>query len=235
MSTALEIYACKIDKRVTDSEFYPLLEFVDPFKKESIRRFRRWQDAHLSLFADLLVRVIIGQKEKINNKEVIFLTGPYGKPVLSGRPHIQFNVSHSGDWVVCAIDSSEVGIDIEQIADVDLSISEQFFSGDEHEDILKSASPLERFFDFWTIKESYLKFIGMGLSEPLNSFSVCFLPDGRIQIRKSGIPLPDLHFKQYRGCEGYKLAVCCKHHEFPDECILTTPAEIVRSIKGIKR
>lgn len=232
MNSALEIYVCKIAERLPEAEICLLLDFIDPAKKERIRRFRRWEDAHLSLLADLLVRAIVGQREHIRNKDISFSTGSYGKPVLSYRSDIHFNVSHSGDWVACAIDSGEVGIDIEQIADADLSISEQFFSGDEYKDILASACPVERFYEYWTIKKSYLKFIGKGLSEPLNSFNVRILPDGRIQLEKSGVPASNLHFKQYGACDGYKLAVCCEHSTFPGECIFITPQEIGRLIRA---
>jgi 4'-phosphopantetheinyl transferase len=233
MSSTLAIYACHIDKRLPEKEINQLLEFIDPAKNERILRFRNWQDAHLSLFADLLVRVAAWQREKIRNRDITFFNDVYGKPVFSSQPHIHFNVSLSGRWVVCGIDSSETGIDIERIDDVDLSLSEHFFSADEHKDILGSIDPLGRFFDYWTLKESYLKFVGKGLSEPLNSFTVCLLPHDRIQIRIMGVPVEGVHFKQYYIAEGYKLAVCCKHRKFPAECIFTTQTEIGRIIKKI--
>ena len=59
---SVEICAFNLGERLTELEWCRLLEFIDPAKKERIRRFRRWQDAHLSLFADLLVRVVIGQR-----------------------------------------------------------------------------------------------------------------------------------------------------------------------------
>lgn len=100
----------------------------------------------------------------------------YGKPFLVDYPHLCFNLSHSGDWVTCIVGNSEVGIDVEQIRKVEgiEKISQAMFSVGEQERLKGLGGPelLNQFFSLWTLKESYIKYLGMGFSRPFNSFSV---------------------------------------------------------------
>lgn len=59
--------------------------------------------------------------------QIVFQTEGNGKPVVRHIPSFHFNLSHSGDWVVCAIDDAPVGIDIEEIKPIDLAIAKRFF------------------------------------------------------------------------------------------------------------
>ena len=46
--------------------------------------------------------------------------GEYGKPYLAAHPGIEFNISHSGLYVVVAVSDVPVGIDVEEVQDRDL-------------------------------------------------------------------------------------------------------------------
>ena len=115
-------------------------------------------------------------------KEIAFGHNYYGKPfVLNHKTHtasnIQFNVSHSGEYIVIALSQGvPVGIDIEQITnDIEfLEIAQNFFSPVEYAELIKQPviEQCKAFFHIWTRKEAYIKAKGKGLSIPLDSFDV---------------------------------------------------------------
>lgn len=102
------------------------------------------------------------------------LLGKYGKPYIQGTKYFFFSTSHSGKWVVMAYGSSQVGADVEVIKCGSSSIAKGCFTEAELEYILESGDEGadERFVRLWTLKESYIKYLGTGLSTPLDSFTV---------------------------------------------------------------
>lgn len=102
------------------------------------------------------------------------LLGKYGKPFIDGEKDFFFSTSHSGKWVVIIYGTSEVGADVEIITSNIFSIAERYFTQVEQKYIFESGneSSDERFIKLWTLKESYIKYLGTGLNTPLNSFTV---------------------------------------------------------------
>jgi 4'-phosphopantetheinyl transferase len=203
----MKIFALKVTNKLDDITSNFLLSVIDKEKRERLLKFVFWQDMHRSLFADLLVRKIIMDSFDLENENISFKENEFGKPYIESINNFHFNVSHSGDWIVCAIDNKPVGIDIEEISTIDLDISKNFFSEKEHEDLLLSNDPFDYFFTLWSLKESYIKFIGKGLSHPLDSFSMRFSNE-RIVIESYDQILEKIYFKQYQIDERYKMATC---------------------------
>ncbi len=90
-----------------------------------------------------------------------------GKPVFLEYPEVHFNLSHSGNYVVCAVAQCEVGVDIEGGRRIRPSIENRFFSEEECRWVCKADSEelhSERFFRLWTLKEAYSKLTGEGIS-----------------------------------------------------------------------
>lgn len=212
----------KIDGRVNEGLFAELLQQIDRAKQGRVRRFLRWEDRQRSLFADLLLRTMLVRAKGLRNANINLHELPNGKPVLLHAPGVHFNLSHSGHWMACIVDDKEVGIDVEQVSDTDLSLSDRFFSRGEHEQIMQAADPVDRFFDYWTLKESYIKFTGAGLSQPLNTFSIQFLGGAEVRVAAGGDLLPGVYFKQYEVEQGYKFAACAAHAGFPAKCEVFT-------------
>lgn len=75
----------------------------------------------------MLVRQTIHDMYDLPMDQIVFETEGNGKPVVRQLPSFHFNLSHSGDWVVCAVDDAPVGIDIEEIKPIDLAIAKRFF------------------------------------------------------------------------------------------------------------
>lgn len=117
--------------------------------------------------------------------EIHFDYNKFGKPYLK-EYNLYFNLSHSGDYAICAITkNNDIGIDVEIIKDdFDyLSIAKEFFSHHEYHQLLNTAENEQafNFFQYWTRKEAILKAIGLGLSFPLNEIDTC-LPQINIKI-----------------------------------------------------
>ena len=166
-----EITILNIITNLTQYEFNTLMHLVSKEKQDRISKFHFLRDAQNCLLGDVLTRIEICRRTDLINKQLEFSTNEYGKPFLINDPHIHFNISHAGNCVAFAIADVPVGIDIEIIKPIDLKIAERFFTPDEIEYIL-SGDQIQRFYEVWTKKESYIKYDGKGLRTPLPSFSV---------------------------------------------------------------
>lgn len=94
----------------------------------------------------------------------------YKKPFMPGGYH--FNISHSGEYVMCAISNEPLGIDIEEIKPVDLADFSHCFTIAERRSMLASADPLPAFYRLWTLKEAVIKADGRGMHIPLADVQV---------------------------------------------------------------
>jgi 4'-phosphopantetheinyl transferase len=180
-----------------------------------IGEFVRWQDAQRSLLGELMIRQLLSQRIPVPPGQIKIRTGEKGKPYLPGHP-VHFNLSHSGEWVVAALAASPVGIDVERIKPNKLRIARRFFTEKEFAAIIAQPEDLQPdyFFELWTLKESYLKATGKGLTQSLGSFSV--ISDlGRYQLEINGNFVP-VEFKTYPIGSGYKLAVCAFEETFSE-------------------
>ncbi|NBI29785.1 4'-phosphopantetheinyl transferase family protein [Chengkuizengella marina] len=211
----MEIIAVKVDSEIEHSLYIDLLKNLTKEKQNKLNKFRNKKDAYRSLLGEILIRTEIMNLTHIKNHEIVFEKNSYGKPKVMKIPQLHFNVSHSGDWVTCAIDRSIIGIDVELIASIDYGIADRFFSKQEVVDLLTKEEPqkLNYFFDLWTLKESYIKTDGRGLSIPLDSFSIRKTNEV-IQLTTEN-PLKGVFFKQYEIDDLYKCSVCALNNQFP--------------------
>ncbi|HWR38975.1 MAG TPA: 4'-phosphopantetheinyl transferase superfamily protein [Patescibacteria group bacterium] len=204
-----------------------LLTVVDPSLQEEIRRFRRREDAVRKLTGDRLARLVVGRMLGIPGWRLDFAVNAYGKPFLAADTDIEFNLSHSGDWVVCAVDEQPVGIDVEQVLPVEQELMENCFSAPEIQWVRAGGSAwLTRFYQIWTLKESYIKALGQGMSLPLPSFSLLRQDDERWTLQ-SAARKTDWFFRQYSLPGGYELAVCGKDSGFSGELTQLTLKELL--------
>ncbi len=140
------------------------------------QRYRFERDRHRDLIARALVRTCLSQYANVDPECWRFERGEHGKPqVAEPSIDLNFNLSHSHNWVACAIARKPVGVDIEYCGrpnDV-LAIAERYFSATESRALfaLPEHAQRERFFDYWTLKEAYMKARGEGISLGLGNFS----------------------------------------------------------------
>ena len=92
----------------------------------------------------------------------------WNKPSLKKHPYIHFNISHCRNAIAIAISfSAPIGIDIEAIREYSPFSLNRCFSKEEADYIKNSINPNKEFFRLWTLKESYVKAIGLGMNYPM--------------------------------------------------------------------
>jgi 4'-phosphopantetheinyl transferase len=117
------------------------------------------------------------------------VTNRYGRPELAApvTPPIGFNVSHTQGLVACAVTASaDVGVDVEFVGrHLTHDIAERFFAASEVAELrtLSREAQARVFFDYWTLKEAYIKARGMGLALPLAHFAFTLRPSALPTIR----------------------------------------------------
>lgn len=140
--------------------------------QESNSRYIRWQDRHCHLFGKLLLMQALKTYNIEGDIWNYVKYGAFKRPHLS-LPDLDFNISHSGNFVICAIGKNiRLGIDIEENKNLDLNNFQNVMNSDQWDEINKASYPLKEFYKYWTIKESVIKADGRGFSIPLEKLSV---------------------------------------------------------------
>ena len=141
-------------------------------RKKRVATVPNFQKA-LIAYSDLLVRYLASNNFNIPANQIVFEKGEYGKPYIRGFPNFQFSVSHAGNLLVVFTSDSAVGVDTEKISTPNLQIATRFFTKNESDYIHSDPSlSNRRFYEIWTCKEAYIKYLGKGLSCSLSSFDV---------------------------------------------------------------
>ncbi|PZT54600.1 4'-phosphopantetheinyl transferase family protein [Paenibacillus silvae] len=171
----IKIQVLRVPATLPETYWSYFLSHVSAERREQASRFVHQADAYRSVLGEMLTRVTLSQLTGLRSDELSFTRNAYGKPALSNNPDVPFNVSHSGEWVaLISGGTDELGIDIEKVAPIDLQIAERFFSSSECQFLaaMSVETQQDTFYRLWTLKESYIKAVGMGLSMPLNSFAI---------------------------------------------------------------
>lgn len=157
------------------------IHFLPAKLKDKNSRFVRWQDRHSHLFGKLLLCNALESHGYGKDDLKLLRYNKYDRPYLA--PDIDFNISHSGDFVMCAIgENIKLGVDIEQAKKFDFAALKNVMTDEQWEDIHQSPSPMKAFYDYWTIKESVIKAEGEGLSIPLLDIHV---KNGQVNINNN--------------------------------------------------
>lgn len=137
-------------------------QYMSEQRKAKINRLRFLKEKKQSAIAYLLLRY--GLKKEYGITETIFLDkGSWGKPYLSNYPLIHFNMSHCEGGVACIIDDYAVGIDITLVKKENLICMQSAMSENEIDHILQAANSEKQFTIYWSLKESYCKYLGIGI------------------------------------------------------------------------
>ncbi|MDD5272246.1 MAG: 4'-phosphopantetheinyl transferase superfamily protein [Methylovulum sp.] len=170
-----------------------LLNYADLLsdaEKERWQRFYFAQHRHQYLVTRALLRTTLSRYIDIDPKAWRFELNSYGKPEIATAQAdlpIRFNVSHTDGLIMCGIVlAHDLGVDIENRHKdrASLNIAEHFFAKPEIADLnqVSEQQKQQRFFEYWTLKEAYIKARGMGLSLPLDQFSFTIAANQRVQI-----------------------------------------------------
>ena len=130
-------------------------------------------------------------------------TDPWGKPRFSRLPWLHFSISHSGDWWICAMSHQPVGLDLQlhQTYAAPAKLAQRFFHPRENSWLAEMG--YSHFFDLWSAKESWVKYMGRGFYLDPGDFSLVS-PEGQFPLPPQGqcklLPCPP----------GYSLCLCAQ-------------------------
>lgn len=213
-------YAFNISNVRQDNFFDELRKKISNQRDRRIDNFYFEKDRIRCLYAEILLRYALSEFG-IENDSILIECDINGKPTLTNAKNIFFNLSHSGDWIVCALSSSEVGIDVEEIKDNQImDISRNCLTDLEYSQLCdcEQCEQLSKFYSFWTLKESYVKNIGLGMEKSLLDFEFV-LDSPEIKLFINGEECLDYHFEQYYIDEKHQVAICTKEANI-NKCII---------------
>ena len=210
---------------------------VDEERGEKARRMRPGRARAASLGAGLLLQIgvreavaavsgdNIGIKrysvkqllESLDGKPPVSLAYVYGK---EGKPYLRdmpfyFNLSHSGEYVLCAVSTEEIGADIQQHCGKDVGkLARRFFPEREWTALERAGEERERlFYRLWARKEAYGKLTGKGVADALGVDLLPGegLPGKAVPGGTEAAVLPEgrgLLWEEYGIMEAYSIAFC---------------------------
>ena len=189
------------------------------------QRFYFANDRLRYLVTRALVRTVLSRYVPILPRDWMFAVNSYGRPHIANQQaaqaDVRFNISHTRSLIAMAVTRArDVGVDVEntQARAVSMEIADRFFARAEVDALSKlpRQQQQERFFEYWTLKESYIKARGLGLSVPLDKCSFHYPCERRVQIVIHDELADDAarwQFWQLRPTPEYSLAVCAQRVE----------------------
>lgn len=202
---------------VHSSEVMQKLEDILPASRIAYaNRYFREEDRQRSLAAGVLLAYSL--QEMGLSRHVIkssMASVPWGtgeKPVLPGKG-ISFNLSHSGNYVVCVLGEKSCGVDIQKKRK-DIDFLKKFYSPEEWEWVLQDSC--NRAIRLWALKESYGKYVGTGIAGKLPRLHRYLSEERLLHFSYSEGPEEACRFQEYALHPEYALAVCTEE-ELPGE------------------
>ncbi len=207
----VKIYAVCCAALMDDLRLNDALPKLDAARRARVERLQDKQKRAQSAAAGLLLTHLFG-----NDGQPPRLThGSRGKPYLVGENAPYFSLSHSGNYVFCAVADSEIGLDAQKRTPYREKVAARWFTDPERAWL--AADPDGRFSALWARKEAYCKFTGFGLVLPLSSFTVPCPADGWDENNRCC-------WKEFvfPADVSIAVAVCCSAEEaFADVVVLT--------------
>lgn len=169
MNTA--IYYLQITNELNSDIYQKLTQLVSSEKMQKLGKLKQDIDKKLSLYAEILLKLALQRQLGLNLEDIQLDYDEMGKPFIKNHPKAFVSIAHSGNRIAVAVSQKPIGIDIEKLKTANLKIAKRFFTPEENKIITTAKDISSAFFTVWTKKEAYLKCLGTGLRQALNSFS----------------------------------------------------------------
>ena len=157
--------------RLHETVGYPLenlLPFFSPQRRQEILRYRQENDRRAKIWAELLTRFVVAKKISRPIEDISIERDANGKPKIAENT-LQISISHCKSFCACSLGEISSGIDVEEDFSAAIDVSKAFFAPNEYFLLkkLRGNDFARKFLSLWTLKESFAKFSGVGLSEEL--------------------------------------------------------------------
>ncbi len=202
-------------------------ELMTPEERARNARYLFERSRREHLVGRALVRTTLSRYADVAPGAWRFREGERGRPEIegpAGAPPLRFNLSHTTGLVAVAVAfDRDVGVDVEDAARqrTTAEIADRFFSPREVADLraLPAADQRDRFFTYWTLKEAYIKAVGLGLAIPLDHFTFLLEPPGPLAIAFAPERDDDpsaWQFERWRPSARHHLAMAVRRGAGPD-------------------
>jgi len=174
----VQVYVCPVSRVPQDhlvlSHYLGFLSSAEKLRYDQYHP----KAARLFLISRVLVKTVLADKLGISPYEVNIQLHSNGKPFVQGSKAVYFNLTHSADVIILAVtEEGEIGIDVERVdhefdwtrVDSVLDLSE--IEWIKENELTDPFSVFQRFFQIWTLKESYIKCTGHGMSSHLKKLN----------------------------------------------------------------
>src|SRR5215469_7051957 len=189
-------------------------------EKEEESRFYFAKDRQRYLVTRALVRTVLSRYAPVDPKDWVFSTNAYGQPHIVNPEAtdgcLSFSVSHTQELNVLGVARGRsLGVDAENLntRNISIDLAKHYFAPEEVAAVREVPHHKQqfRFLEYWTLKESYIKARGMGLSLPLDRFSFHFADDHTVDLVINSELKDDSsrwQFWQFQPTPQHLLAVC---------------------------
>ena len=164
-------------RQVTEDQLRRWNSWLTPERRQRMEKYR---DFRPHLCGEGLAREMLTEELGSLPQGVMIGRNENGKPLTDG---VFFNISHSGDLVLCAVSDRPVGVDVERLRPVPARLAERFGTNDP-----------ETFFRLWTQMEARIKCRGVQID----------------RWREYTKPLMDCREEIIPAPEGYVASLCEK-------------------------
>lgn len=218
----MKIYAakvCEISERLCEVLF-PLL---DRWRLEKVIAMKHEEERLRSIHAGLLLRYAFltqGYSEELWQR-IEIAQGNHGKPYFSNCSGFFYSLSHSGEWVLCAVDDRETGVDIQKVGKRKMAVAKRFYAREEYQRLLQYEPDIERqtaeFYRIWAAKESCVKLTGRGIGAGINGY----VTDDAYMHVKDRKENSSFFIRLYEDIPGYAICACSRQERFPERIMIT--------------
>jgi 4'-phosphopantetheinyl transferase len=189
----MKYYVEKIENLITKKELQEAILSFGMERKKEIQKSKNTTSVMESVAATILMDQLLVDSGYLSDD---LIKDKNGAPRFLKQKDLYCSISHSNEYVACAISDYPIGIDIQKMKEVNqVLLSKRFFSEQE--------KLSENFYQIWTSKESYLKMIGIGLKKELNSFYTDLKKNQMFDL--NGNIIGNLFYKEY---EQYVFCIC---------------------------
>lgn len=225
-----ELYLMEAGELLLKQNYDSAFRLLDTDRQERVTRMRQDKNKALCMAAGLLPAYVLeeykrtenvcGAAEDILNTGITYVNASQiliacsekepaviakkanGKPYFKDFPDVFFNLSHSGDYAVCAVSDKEIGVDIQEYRSITGKLADRILH--ERECSLYRKLQPEQLLQIWAAKEAFVKCTGDGLSKDFRELCVDFTA-GEVTDTVNG---KRLQLMLSEAVEGYVLAVC---------------------------
>lgn len=162
-----QIFLCRLPEAVSPELADTWQQALPPFRREKSLACR-CADAALASAAAYALLAYALDKTGASPTPPVFAYTPQGKPYLASGA-IQFSLSHTHGCAACTVSDEAVGVDVQAYRPVQEALTRRVLSEAEYAVYKTHPAPEDYFFQQWTLRESYMKYTGRGLSEGLRS------------------------------------------------------------------